>query len=167
MSAHNSIFNEGLAEWQQPRESFVRTQYDIASSTTLVAVPGLVATVEAGKRYRIQAHLFLTVGSTGLAKVAIGSGTSGTPTSIKAAIKYVDFTTPGVTGGRVTAIDTAQAVAVAQTSFEVEIEGYIEPSADGTITITFAQSVSNGTNSSVLVGSNFRVHEMIYPTTDQ
>lgn len=132
----------------------VSTQYDIATSTVLANVPGLSVNVQAGKTYRFRATLYLTVGTTGGAKVAVGG--TATATAIGGGITYIDFATPAVTGAAITALGTGVTKA-GVAAYQVEVVGTITVNAAGTLTIQFAQAVSNGTNSSVLVGSTFDV----------
>lgn len=164
-SAHRLLSDRRNAEEAFPTEVRAYSQFDMTANATPAIVKdtsnrGLILWVEQNHHYRFKAHLFLTVGATAGAAVLL-NGTSLSPTDFLAAIKFLDFTTPAVTGARVTALASAVTIATgAVTSFECEIEGYIKPSMDGTLAIYFGQKTSDATASSVLKGSWFMHHEI-------
>jgi len=137
----------------------VSTQFDKTSDTTLANVTGLSAEVEAGKTYKFSATLYTTSNVAGGVKCAV-SGTA-TATAIIYEAKVLEtgvLKVPGTT--RATALDTAVGDITAVTVATVHVDGLITVNAAGTLTVQFAQNASNGTASSVLVGSNFSVMEV-------
>jgi hypothetical protein len=176
MSAHRILQDQRLAKRERPLVCRVRTEVDVANSTTLADVgsnspgtgqlgapqggDGLVLNVEQNKHYRFKAVIFLTVGATGGARLSL-YGTS-TADVLLADITFFDYEATGVYfQTRVTALDTTTGAVVAgQTTYKAIIEGYYKPATSGTFSVQFAQSVSNGTNSSVLVGSYIFAEEI-------
>jgi len=135
----------------------VSTQFDATSTTTLADITGLTANVAAGKIYRFEAKLYTTSNVAGGVKVAI----AGTATAT--AIVYEGLTTDAglITQSRGTALGTAVGAVTAVTAGYITISGTITVNATGTLTVQFAQNASNGTASSVLVGSTFVITEML------
>lgn len=136
-------------------ESRVTSQFDKTSSTTLGDITGLTANVKAAGVYKFRAVLFTTSNVAGGVKFAIG----GTATATSVIYAAQVFETAGVTMGtaRATALATAVGDVTAVTAATCIIEGTIVVNAAGTLTVQFAQNVSNGTASSVLVNSTFTV----------
>jgi len=141
----------------QGQQSRVSTQFDKTSDVALANVTGLTANVAAGKIYRFEAKLYTTSNVAGGVKVAIG----GTATAT--AIIYEGLTTDAglTTQSRSAALGTAVGAVTAVTAGYVVITGTITVNAAGTLTVQFAQNASNGTASSVLVGSTFLITEML------
>lgn len=135
----------------------VATQFDATSTTTLANVTGLTANVAAGKTYRFEAKLYTTSNVAGGVKVAI----AGTATAT--AIVYEGLTIDAglITQSRGTALGAAVGAVTAVTAGYITISGTITVNAAGTLTVQFAQNASNGTASSVLVGSTFVITEML------
>jgi hypothetical protein len=134
----------------------VRTsaQFNVASSTVLADIPGLVFPVTAGSTYGFTATLYTTSNVAGGVKMAM-NGTA-TATAINYAARTFDPT--GFVGyARVAALGTAAGAVTAVTNAVMDITGTITVNAGGTLTVQFAQNASNGANSSVLVGSTLRV----------
>jgi len=138
------------------QQSRVSTQFDKTSDTTLANITGLTASLNAGKFYKFSVTLYTTSNVAGGVKAAI----AGTATAT--AIIYEGFTTDAgvITQTRATALGTAVGAITAVTAGYIEITGYIQCNASGTLTVQFAQNASNGTASSVLVGSDFQVREI-------
>jgi hypothetical protein len=135
----------------------VSAQFDVASNATPANVPGLSVNVLAGRSYAFEAMCFLTAGVVGGSKWAIG-GTC-TATGIIYDIVLTDETSNAITiTSRQTALGGASGQA-GTTSGICWISGLITVNAAGTLTVQFSQNSSNGTNSSVLVGSNFLVFD--------
>lgn len=131
----------------------VTSQFDKTTDTVLADVPGLLIPVTSGNNYVFHAVLFVTAGSSGGVQAAINGPSMTT-------IAYNGTTNNG-TGSLASANATAVGTAVGkQTSSSVRmvISGTCTPSASGNITIQFAQNASNGTPSSVLVGSFMEAH---------
>jgi len=152
-------FTNGGAQRQeipQIQQSRVSTQFDKTSDTTLANITGLTATVVAGKIYRFEATLFTSSNIAGGVKATI----AGTATATS--IRYEGMTTDAgvTTQTRATALGTAVGAVTAVTAGFIKIEGLITVNAAGTLTVQFAQNASNGTASSVLVGSTFVLTQM-------
>jgi hypothetical protein len=152
--------NGGLIdqEVQLVQQSRVSTQFDATSNTTLANVTGLTSSLAAGKIYRFNAVLFTTSNIAGGIKTAI-AGTA-TATSIiyeSVVVQSGVMIVPGTTRAAALATTTGDVTAV--TVARINITGLIVCNAAGTLTVQFAQNASNGTASSVLVGSNFQVNE--------
>ena len=153
-------FTNGGAQRQeiaQIQQSRVSTQFDKTSDTTLANITGLTATVVAGKFYRFEATLYTSSNVAGGVKAAI----AGTATAT--AIVYEGITTDAglSTQTRATALATAVGGVTAVTAGYIRITGTIQVNAAGTLTVQFAQNASNGTASSVLVGSTFVLTQML------
>lgn len=129
----------------------VSTQFDATSTTTLANVTGLTFNVEAGKPYGFSATIFTTSNVAGGVKLAIG----GTATATSIIYKGESDNGGTITDTRVTSLGSVVCAVTAATVEDCEIKGTILVNAAGTITVQFAQNVSNGTASSVLVGSRF------------
>lgn len=150
-----NITNDGYIQYAG--QSRVSTQFDATTNTTLANVTGLTVNVSAGKTYQFQAVLYVDAAAVGGSKYAI-AGTA-TATAIIYEILLVDNTSNSNT---ITSRQTALAGASGQagtTAGFCRITGLITVNAAGTLTVQFAQNVSNGT-SSVLVGSNFVVQQI-------
>jgi hypothetical protein len=135
----------------------VATQFDKTSDATLANVTGLSVNVEASRTYRFKARLYTTSNSSGGVKAAIG-GTATATAIIYEAITHNGAAVSAQT--RATSLGTAVGGVTAVTAALIEIEGTITVNAAGTLTVQFAQNASNGTASSVLVGSYFEVWEI-------
>lgn len=134
----------------------VTSQFDKTSDTTLADITGLTADLTAGSKYRFEAVLFTTSGSSGGVKAAI-SGTA-TATSIIYETTVQQGGTPStITTSRATALGTAVGQVTSVTAATITIKGVIVVNGAGTLTVQFAQNASNGTASSVLVNSIFIV----------
>jgi hypothetical protein len=144
-------------EIPQIQQSRVSTQFDKTSSTALANITGLTATVVAGKTYRFEATLYTTSNVGGGVQFAI----AGTATATN--IIYEGLTTDAglTTQGRGAALATSVGAVTAVTAAICKISGTISVNAAGTLTCQFAQNVSNGAASSVLVGSTFVLTEML------
>ena len=136
----------------------VTSQFDKTTNTTLANITGLSQNVFASRKYIFEAVLWVDASAVGGSKYAI-SGTA-TATAIKYDIVLIDETSNLLTiTSRQTALDGASGQA-GTTSGLCLIKGYINVNAAGTLTVQFAQNVSNGT-SSVLVGSHFNVQLIV------
>lgn len=128
--------------------------FSVASSTVLANVTDLSKNVEAGGVYNFKAVLPVTVNATPGAKVAIG-GTC-TVSNLNASAVYYTGSAVAVASTTSTTLGTAMSVPVAAYTLIV-IEGTCTVSANGTLTIMFAQEVSNATASVVLANASFTV----------
>lgn len=138
-------------------ERRVTTQFDKTNDTTLATVTGLSVTVESGKTYRFEAVLYTTSNVAGGVQFAISS--SGATTIIYEAIVFSASAVVAQT--RATTAGTAVGAITAVTAAYCRITGSIVTSAAGSLAVQFAQNVSNGTASSVLVGSTFTVSQIV------
>ena len=146
LSLNSSVYRGG--------RSRVSTQFDKTGNTTLSDVTGLSVTVTAGSTYGLKGVLFLTSGSSGGVKVAI-AGTATATSIVYDGLLFSNGTISAQT--RVTSLGSTVCAATAVLTTQCQIEGTITVNAGGTLTIQFAQNASNGTTSSVLVGSRFYV----------
>jgi len=139
------------------QQARVSTQFDKTADVTLANVTGLTVNVAASGTYRFEAKLYTTSNVAGGVKAAI----AGTATAT--AIVYEGITTDAglSTQGRSAALAGAVGAVTAVTAGYITITGTITVNAAGTLTVQFAQNASNGTASSVLVGSTFVVTEML------
>lgn len=130
----------------------IAAQYDIATSTVL-ADPGLALNVVAGKTYRFRAYMLHTVGATGGLSIAMGGTATATAVNYNSSI-YSNTTNALVASAQETALGAGAALTYnTDTSLWSVMEGIITVNAAGTLGPLFAQKTSNGTNSSVLLGS--------------
>lgn len=134
--------------------SYVTSDFSKTSNTTLADVTGLTYTVAAGGKYRFQSVLLVECPATPGGKFSV----SGTCTATKINYEIVILLTGNTDSLQATALDTSLGVAAA---WEIaRIDGYIEVNAGGTLTIKFAQNVSNATASKVLTGSWLQVDKI-------
>ena len=152
--------NSGLQRQEIPLIQQTRTTSGFnKTNTTLADITGLTATLVAGKTYRFEAKLYLTVSLTGGIKTAIGG--TATATSFIGNIKTFDSGDYTIQlNQKITAIGGISGI----TSFTdsdayVEIYGTITVNAAGTLTVQAAQNSASGT-STVLAGSTFKTTEM-------
>jgi len=131
----------------------VDTQFDKTSDTTLANVNDLSFNVRAGRTYKFKAVLYTTSINTAGVKAAIG----GTATATSIIYDGVTTDTGTLAKGRSTALAGTVGALTNTTVGMIVIEGVIVVNAAGTLTVQFAQNVSQGTASSVLVGSTFEL----------
>lgn len=135
----------------------VATQFDKTSSTAFSDVTGLTADVVVGKSYKFEVVLYTT--SDVLAGVKFTLGGTATATDLIYEAVVVDAL--GLSAHtRATALGTTVGAVTAATAALCRITGTITIATSGTLTIRFAQNVSNAAASSVLVGSTFTVTEI-------
>lgn len=166
--AFNYAFSKMFVDYQgyvkHVGMTVVSTQFDKTTSTALANVTGLTADIIVGKRYKFRAVLHLTADATGGHKYAIGGtavlGASGQ------IVYQVDSERNDTSAKVITSRQTALAGSIGAaggTTIFTTIEGEVFLSGvgatAGTITVQFAQNVSNGT-SSILVGSTFELERM-------
>jgi hypothetical protein len=134
-------------------------QFDATTNTTLADIAGLSVDLEAGEWYLIDADVPATGNVTGGVKFALGG--TATLTTVDVMSELWDVTTPGVTAyARRTGTGAGHATAsAAGPSFRFRARGAVLVDAAGTLTVTFAQSASNGT-SSVLVGASLLAYKV-------
>lgn len=136
------------------------------SSTTLGAITGLTATLRASKHYAFRIVLFTTAGASGGIRVSLGGGTAtltSSGTIIWNALSSYNYGA-GLCGSSpnnttLTANVDCGAGAL-QVQIVIEGEILVGTTGGGTLIPQFAQSVSNGTATTVLAGSNMKVWEI-------
>jgi len=137
--------------------AYLTSQFDVASNTTPQSITGLLRNVEASVRYKFEAVLFCTCGATGGVQIAMNGGTATATSVIFECQLYDDASTLTlISSSRHTALNTGSSAA-ASTGYFYRISGTILVNAAGTFGPAFAQNVSDGTNSSVLVNSSFQI----------
>ena len=128
--------------------------FAVTSSTTLVNVTGLSKNVEIGGVYSFKATLPVTTTATPSTKVAIG-GTC-TVSNINAVAVYYAAAAVAVATTTSTTLGTAMTVTAADHKF-ITIEGTCTVNKSGTLTVMFAQLVSNASAATVLANASFTV----------
>lgn len=132
----------------------VSTQFDKTSSTTLSDVTGLTVTLTAGLTYEFEAYLFYTANSASGVKCTM----AGTCTATAIIFETFITNTSGFTGiAKQTALGAVSTGSTPSTGDVMWMRGTITVNAGGTLTAQFAQNVSGGVASSVLVGSTLKV----------
>lgn len=136
----------------------VVSNFSVTSSAALVNVTGLSVTLIAGKTYSFQAKLYFTSNAAGGVQAAVGG--TVTPSSIA----YTGYTITGsntIVGFQpANILGTAVGTITATTLGLIDISGTIVVTTGGTLTIQFAQNVSNAAASTVLAGSWFKVWQV-------
>lgn len=148
--------NAGL----QNQDTRVVAQFDVTSNDAVDDIPGLTAMVITGKTYKFEAILYTSADPAAGIRFAFGGAATATSFIASAITGYSDATnvgTPQVTAlgdilGDLTTTTTAGA--------STRITGTITVATTGTLTVQFAQNVSDGATSSVLIGSTFTVTEI-------
>jgi len=152
----------------------VGTQFDVASSTTLVNITDLIIPaadgqgqfIESGGVYDLYAELLTTSNVAAGVKAAFGGTATAVASTFTSQIQIVDGAAAvPVTNGRSTTLGTGAGVTAVTVAF-IQIFGRIRINAVGTLAAMFAQNASNAAASSVLVGSKF-VATRVYTTLQQ
>lgn len=133
--------------------SYTTSDFSKTSDTTLANVTGLTFTTVSGGVYRFLATLFITNNAAGGTKVAI----SGTNTATSIVYRCV-FQGAANEATAATALDEAEGETAAH--LIVEIIGFIDVNAGGTLAVQMAQNASNATATTVLAGSWFEVDKI-------
>jgi len=149
--AMSKISSKGFFQWAGQKR--VTTQFSKTSSTTFSDITGLSVDVEAGKTYTFYAKLWVSAPASGGCKVAISGTCTATSIIVGGFIPTGNYGTSTSLSGSI--VSTTGAV-----STWAEIEGTITVNAAGTLTVQFAQGLSNATQSSVRVGSTFTVNQI-------
>lgn len=130
------------------------TQFDKTSDTTLGNATDLSVTLTGGITYSFEAEIYTASAATGGVKFALG-GTATFSSINYEAVVWNAATTVAQT--RAAALGTAVGGVTAVTAAMCKITGTGVCTNGGTVTVQFAQNASDGTASSVLVGSHLRV----------
>lgn len=132
----------------------VSTQFDKTNSAVLANVPGLSVTLTSGLTYGFEAELYTTSNAASGVQAAIG----GTVTATAFTFTESCLDAGGATCyGRSGTLGATPTGVTSATTATIKMIGTITVNAGGTLTAMFAQNVSGGTASSVLVGSTMRV----------
>lgn len=124
------------------------------SNTTLTPVLGLTQVLSAGANYSCHGHLTGVSGAGGGIKVALVS-IGGVLTATSAT--FTGFGWAGTTALQNTTVTSLGSSVIADTAVysDLYIDGSILVNTTGTIEVEMAQNASNGTPTTVLVGSTF------------
>lgn len=137
--------------------SRVVTQFDKTSDTALAAITGLSSPLVAGSSYKFIVTLHVAAGAVGGEVIDMGGGTA-TATAFVSEVKVLANTTNVFSEtSRQTSLTGASAGIAGDTSYFITIEGLITVNGAGTFKPRISQKVSNGTATSVLVGSEMIV----------
>ncbi len=140
-------------------QSRTTADYDKTSNTTLSNIPGLTASLDSGKSYYFEARIYTTMADAGGGvKFSIYSTVS------KTALVYDGITSQGSDTRHSRGTSWGEVVAAytdATEAFTV-IKGTVTAvSSNGTITVQFAQNVSDAATSTVMTGAIFIVTEIL------
>lgn len=143
-------------EIPQIQQSRVTTNFNATSNTTLANITGLTANVAISGTYKFRAVLYTTSDITAGVKFSIGG------TAVATSVIYESLVTDAglTTQTRGTALAATVGAVTAVTAAYCVIEGIITVTTAGTLTVQFAQNVSNAVSSVVLAGSNFQLQEI-------
>lgn len=151
-STASYVVNWGLSD--------VTTQLNITSSTTLADITGLLQTgLLAGKRYKIEAILFVSNTANTGAKFAFLNADSLSVTSFIAIADSYSSTGSLVAHNKVTTLTGSLCAATAVIE-RVEIKGMIVVNTGGTLKLQAAQNASHADTLSILTGSHMTVTQM-------
>lgn len=152
------IINENFSD-----VSLCTTQLDLATSTTLTNVAGMVTdaiTFVAGGTYRFKIHLAGTATSNGGLKVGLKQNNGLTLTSIESTAK--GFTASAVAVQHsTTATDAASLFASTTAVIECVIEGTLVVLTGGTLQLQAAQNASHSDTTSIYVGSHMEFTRIV------
>lgn len=130
---------------------YATAQLDKTSDAALADIAGLSLNLSAGGIYVIDGAIHLTSGISGGIKFGWAGGVTAT-----AARWLLDAAKTGVATVTVSQTDITTASGSTAAFDHAYIEGYIQVNAGGVLKLQFAQNASNGTTSSVFVGSYLR-----------
>lgn len=141
------------------QQSRTTAGFDKTSNTTLSNIPGLTATLDSGKTYYFEARIYTTAADAGGGvKFAIYSTVS------KGGLIYDGITTQGSASrqSRGTSWGNVVGEYTSATDAFTLISGTITGvTSNGTLTVQFAQNVSDGNTCTVMIGSVFIVSEIL------
>lgn len=132
------------------------TLFTTSSNTTLADVTGLVTgTLQPGV-YEVDINLITTAGVSGGVKAALKWGTASMITDTALSVTAISASAIAATTFT-TSTDAASFVAATTAYVNVKVKGTITVALAGTIQIQAAQNASNGTATTVAVGSTMRL----------
>jgi len=141
------IINDNFTDFSR-----ASAQTSVSNSTALVNATGLVTGTLQPGTYRVRMDLIMTSGASGGTKIALKFGTASMLTSVQ--LKTKAFTTAAVaTTTFTTATDAASIVAATAANTAIEVVGTIVVALAGTLQLQVAQNVSDGTATTIEVGS--------------
>lgn len=135
-----------------PDVSRCSTAFSQADSTTLANVTGLVTDVLQPGIYAVDINLITTAGASGGVKAALKWGTASMITNTALSVVATTASAIAVTTFT-TSTDAASIVAATTAYVNVRITGTITVALAGTLQLQAAQNASNGTATTVAVGS--------------
>ncbi|UYN89881.1 MAG: hypothetical protein KIT08_01260 [Anaerolineales bacterium] len=136
---------------------YLATQKDVSSNTTLSQIADLEMDLVAGGVYVFEAVLHVSAGASGGHKYRVAGSGGLTATTINYYVQAQTGTAAPTIGTRVQDLGSTAAGVTSATSGVCIIRGTIVVGDAGTLILEFAQNASNGTASSVLVGSCLEV----------
>lgn len=131
----------------------VTSQFDKTSSAALANIPGLSVTVASATTYGFKVGLFYTANGASGIQMSMG----GTATATAIVFQNYITTASGFSLSLKSTSLGASAGSTTSTGDYAWMEGTITVNVGGTLTAQFAQNVSGGVASSVLVGSSMKV----------
>jgi hypothetical protein len=146
----------GFVEWSG--QSRVTSTFSKTSSTALAAITNLSATLTAGKTYYFDIMLYTTSNTLGGIKADLNGGTATATSIIGDAFSFDAGAVKTQT--RVAALNTSLCAVTAVTVANCHITGTITVNVGGTFKPQFAQNSSNGTASTVAIGSTMIVNQI-------
>ncbi|MBX3005940.1 MAG: hypothetical protein KF821_08980 [Anaerolineales bacterium] len=132
---------------------YLASQVDMASNTTLAALAGLEFELAAGGVYVFEALLHVSAGASGGHKYRVAGSNGLTASTINYYVQAQSGTAAPTIGTRIQDLGSTAAGVTSATSGICALRGALVVSDAGSLVIEFAQNASNGTASSVLVGS--------------
>jgi hypothetical protein len=142
---------------QQFKLARVSTQFDKTSSTALAAITGLTRSVLAGEFYEFDVWAEYTCAAAGGIKFDMAGGTAtATSTRWRGQI-YETASRTFLVDSIQTALNTAVTTVGTSVAGYIRIRGHIIVNAAGTFAPRMAQDTSDGTATSILVGSIMRL----------
>jgi hypothetical protein len=132
---------------------YLASQLDMASNTTLAAIGGLEFALAAGGVYVFEAVLHVTAGASGGHKYRMAGGGGLTASAINYYVQAQSGTAAPTIGTRIQDLGSTAAGVTSATSGICVMRGTLVVANAGDLKVEFAQNASNGTPSSVLVGS--------------
>lgn len=145
----------GYIEWAG--QSRVSSTFSKTSDATLAAITGLSATLVAGKTYYFDIKLYTTSNVAGGVKVDLNGGTA-TATAIIGNIDIIDAASVAAQT-RIAALNTSSGSTTVTAAY-INLVGTITVNGAGTFIPQFAQNTSNGTASTVAIGSTMLVQQI-------
>lgn len=136
---------------------YLATQKDVTSSAVLSQIADLEFDLVAGGVYTFEAVLHVSAGASGGHKYCVNGSGGLTATTINYYVQAQSGAAAATIGARVQALGGSGTGVTSATSGICIIRGTIVVNAAGTLILEFAQNASNGTASSVLVGSFLEV----------